>query len=107
MQKIVSPSSRRRAVKSCVEEDLSSAAQACRGMNLARSSFYRPCSASYRSRRMHKEVVKLSEEHPRYGYRFTLAEVRVILESWRVKYNKERLRSSLGYRTPRKFAHRS
>jgi len=56
---------------------------------------------------MHKEVVKLSEEHPRYGYRFTLAEVRVILESWRVKYNKERLRSSLGYRTPRKFAHRS
>lgn len=37
----------------------------------------------------------------------TLAEARVILESWRVEYNEERPHSSLGYRTPREFAHRS
>jgi putative transposase len=66
---MVSPSSRRRAVKSCVEEGLSSAAQACRAIALARSSYYRPCSVSLRRRRVRREVLKLSEKHPRYGYR--------------------------------------
>jgi putative transposase len=66
---MVSPSSRRRAVKSCVEEGLSNAAQACRAIDLARSSFYRPCSVSLRRRRVRREVLKLSEKHPRYGYR--------------------------------------
>jgi putative transposase len=37
----------------------------------------------------------------------TLAEARVILESWRVEYNEERPHSSFGYQTPRKFARRS
>ena len=63
---MVSPSSRRRAVRSCVEEGLSSAAQACRAIDLARSSFYRPCQ---RSRCMNEQVLKLGEEKPRYGYR--------------------------------------
>jgi putative transposase len=67
---MVSPSSRRRAVKMVVEEGVSStAAQACRALDLARSSFYRPCQGSLRSRRVHREVLKLSERHPRYGYR--------------------------------------
>jgi putative transposase len=66
---MVSPSSRRRAVKSCVEEGLSSAAQACRAIDLARSSYYRPCSVSLRRRRVRRQVLKLSEKHPRYGYR--------------------------------------
>ena len=52
-----------------MEEGLSSAAQACRAIDLARSSFYRPCAVSLRRRRLHQEVLKLSEEHPRYGYR--------------------------------------
>ena len=56
---MVSPSSRRRAVKSCVEEGLSNAAQACRAIDLARSSFYRPCSVSLRRRRVRREVLKL------------------------------------------------
>jgi len=34
----------------------------------------------------------------------TLAEARVILESWRVEYNERRPHSSLGYRTPGEFA---
>jgi putative transposase len=66
---MVSPSSRRRAVKSCVEEGLSSAARACRAICLARSSFYRPCSASLTRRRVHRQVINLSSKHPRYGYR--------------------------------------
>lgn len=66
---MVSPSSRRRAVKSVVEEGLGSAARACRAIELARSSYYRPCAESSSRRRVHKEVLKLSEEHPRYGYR--------------------------------------
>ena len=34
----------------------------------------------------------------------TLAEARVILESWRVEYNEKRPHSSLGYQTPEEFA---
>jgi transposase InsO family protein len=34
----------------------------------------------------------------------TLAEARVILESWRVEYNEQRPHSALGYRTPGEFA---
>ena len=37
----------------------------------------------------------------------TLAEARVILESWRVEYNQHRPHSSLGYHTPEEFAQRS
>ena len=66
---MVSPSSRRRAVKSAVEEGLGSALQACRAIGLARSSFYRPCKRRLISRRVHKQVLELSEKHPRYGYR--------------------------------------
>ena len=56
-------------MKIAVEEGLGSALQACRAMSLARSSFYRPCAVSLARRGLHKEVMKLSEEHPRYGYR--------------------------------------
>jgi putative transposase len=66
---MVSPSSRRRAVKSVVEEGLGSAVQACRALGLARSSFYRPCLVSLTRRRVDRAVLKLSEQHPRYGYR--------------------------------------
>lgn len=64
---MVSPASRRRAVKSVVEEGLGSALQACRALNLARSSFYRPCQRNLSSQRQRQQVVQLSEEHPRYG----------------------------------------
>ena len=66
---MVSPSSRRRAVKMAVEDGLGSAARACRALGLARSSYYREKLVSVESRRIRKEVLELSEEHPRYGYR--------------------------------------
>ena len=66
---MVSPSSRRRAVKIAVEEGLGSALQACRAIDLARSSFYRPSAISLKRRSVQQAVLTLSEEHPRYGYR--------------------------------------
>ena len=66
---MVSPASRRRAVKSCVEEGLGSALQACRAMELARSSYYRPARRSLKRRRLDQAVLRLSQAHPRYGYR--------------------------------------
>jgi putative transposase len=66
---MVSPSSRRRAVKLCVEEGLGGAASACRAMGLARSSYYELPHLTPESRRMRQRIVALSEKHPRYGYR--------------------------------------
>jgi putative transposase len=42
---------------------------ACRALGLARSGLYRQAKASVESRRIHKEVLELSDKHPRYGYR--------------------------------------
>ena len=56
---MVSSSSRRRAVKQMVEEGLGSAAQACRALGLARSSFYLASLASEerRQRANHRNQV--------------------------------------------------
>jgi putative transposase len=66
---MVSPSSRRRAVNNCVEKGVSKTTPACRALGLSRSSFYRSSLVSVESRRLRKEVLELSERHPRYGYR--------------------------------------
>lgn len=66
---MVSPLAKRRAVKMSVEEGLGQTAAACRGLGLARSSFYRVSQERLESRRVRKEAVELSEKHPRYGYR--------------------------------------
>ena len=73
---MVSPASRRRAVKRVVEEGLGSALRACRALNLARSSFYRPCQCSLSRQCQRQQVVQLSQEHPRYGYRRVTALLR-------------------------------
>ena len=52
-----------------MEEGLGNAAQGCRALGLARSSFYRCGKESVESRRVRHEIVRLSGEHPRYGYR--------------------------------------
>ena len=84
---MVSPSSRRRAVKAVVEEGLGSAHQACRAIGLARSSYYRPVRLSRRRRQERKAVLQLSEEHPRYGYR----RITVLLRRRGLRINSKRV----------------
>jgi transposase InsO family protein len=73
---MVSPSSRRRAVKLIVEEGLGCAAQACRALGLPRSSYYRVGCASVKSWESRAQIVALSQKHPRYGYRRITALIR-------------------------------
>ena len=73
---MVSPSNRRRAVRYCVEEGLSPAAAACRALGLGRSTYYRGSNVSLENRTMRQEIMALSEQHPRYGYRRVTALLR-------------------------------
>ena len=59
----------RRAVTYIVRQGLGSAAQSCRALGMARSSFY--CKSRVRTERvlMKQRIIELSEVHPRYGYR--------------------------------------
>jgi putative transposase len=66
---MVSPSSRRRAVKWVVEEGLGNAAQACRALGSARSSYYLLGQKRLSSQKLERKIIALSGEHPRYGYR--------------------------------------
>jgi transposase InsO family protein len=66
---MVSSSTKRRAVKFAVEEGLGSSAVACRALGLPRSTYYRVSQISEESLEMQKEILRLSEKHPRYGYR--------------------------------------
>src|SRR5258708_11733919 len=66
---MVSPSSRRRAAKGVVEEGLGNAAQACRALGLARSSYYLGSTKRPSSEQLQRKIVELSEQNPRYGYR--------------------------------------
>jgi hypothetical protein len=73
---MVSPANKRRAVKIVVEESLGGKAQACRALGLSRSGYYLLKRASVESRRMRREIVSLSQKHPRYGYRRVTAMMR-------------------------------
>ncbi len=73
---MVSPSAKRRAVKAVVETGVGTTAEACRALGLARSSYYRNSGVSRTSRQMHGDIVKLSQSHPRYGYRRVTALLR-------------------------------
>lgn len=98
---MVSPSTKRRAVKRSVEEGWGGTASACRALRLARSSFHRTGLVREQSRRMHKVVVQLSEKHPRYGYRRITALLRrggLTINPKRV----QRLRRLEGIQVPRR-----
>jgi len=73
---MVSPANKRRAVKMVVQESLGGKAQACRALGLSRSGYYLLKRASVKSRGMRKEIVALSQRHPRYGYRRITAMMR-------------------------------
>ena len=73
---MVSPSAKRRAVKLIVETGVGTTAEACRALGLARSSYYRNHALSSEKRQMQQQIVKLSQDHPRYGYRRVTALLR-------------------------------
>ena len=98
---MVSPSAKRRAVKQSIEEGLGGVAQACRALGLARSGSYRLPKESLESRRLHKEIVELSQKHPRYGYRRIGAVMR--REGWRVNDKRvQRVRDEEGLQVSKK-----
>jgi putative transposase len=66
---MVSPSAKRRAVRWLEEEGWGGKAPTCRALGLARSGAYYLPSESVESRRLRKEIIALSQAHPRYGYR--------------------------------------
>src|SRR5260370_11104775 len=66
---MVSPSTKRRAVKLVIETGMGTTAEACRALGLARSSYYRNSAMNLENRNVQKQIVSLSQEHPRYGYR--------------------------------------
>jgi transposase InsO family protein len=66
---VVSPSAKRRAIQSIVEQNMGTTAEACRALGLARSSFYLVSQRSPQSHALHDEIKLLSQKHPRYGYR--------------------------------------
>jgi putative transposase len=73
---MVSPSTKRRAVKAVVETGVGTTAEACRALGLARSSYYRNSTMSQEGRQLQGQIVKLSQAHPRYGYRRVTARLR-------------------------------
>ena len=66
---MVSPTTKRRAVRMSLENGWGSIAQACRALGLARSGFYRTAEVAQSAKRLLARIVQLSENHPRYGYR--------------------------------------
>ena len=98
---MVSPSAKRRAVKHIEEEDLGRRAQACRALGLARSGYYRLPQQSVESRRIRKEIIELSQKHPRYGYRRILALLR--RQGWTINGKRvQRVRREEGYKVSQK-----
>jgi transposase-like protein len=58
-----------RAVQYIAAAGLGCKAQACRALSLARSGAYRLRPESEYDRNLRKQIVQLSINHPRYGYR--------------------------------------
>lgn len=63
-------------MKAVVETGVCTIAEACRALGLARSSYYRNSTLSTENRKLHGQIVGLSQEHPRYGYRRVTALLR-------------------------------
>ncbi len=66
---MVSPSQKRRAVRHVVEQGQGTTAQACRALGLSPSTYYRLSGGSQERQQGEGAIVRLSQKHPRYGYR--------------------------------------
>ena len=98
---MVGPASRRRAVKVVVETGLGNPAQACRALNLARSTFYHAPKPAKKSQRLRRPIVALSRKHPRYGYRRITALLRRSGQQVNAK-RVPRIRSREGFQVSRR-----
>lgn len=63
-------------MKHVVEVGLGRTAQACRALEMGRSTYYRGSGRSARSVELEQQIGELSREHPRYGYRRVTAVLR-------------------------------
>jgi transposase InsO family protein len=84
-----------------VEEGVGRAAQACRALSLARSSYYRGSAVSAQNLEKKRRIEELSERHPRYGYRRITALLRregMVINAKRV----QRVRRAEGLQVSRK-----
>lgn len=98
---MVSPSTKRRAVKLVIEEGMGGHAHACRALGLARSSSYLVGRERVEDRRLRKEIVELSQKQPRYGYRRITALLR--RDGWRVNPKRvRRVREEEGFKVSKK-----
>ena len=84
---MVSSSTRRRAIQQSIEKGLGAVAQACRAVRLSRSAYYRTGRPSAVRRQIQARVVRLSQAHPRYGYR----RITVLLRRAGVRINAKRV----------------
>lgn len=98
---MVSPSAKRRAIQAVVETGLGTTAEACRALGLARSSYYRNSTPSSARRQIQSRIIKLSQEHPRYGYRRVTALLRRGGQEINAK-RVQRVRRSAGLQVSRK-----
>jgi putative transposase len=98
---MVSPSVKRRAIKLVIEEGLGGIAQAGRALGLGRSSYYKVKKERLEDRRLRKEIVELSQKHPRYGYRRVTAMLR--RDGFEINPKRvARIRREEGYKVSRK-----
>jgi transposase InsO family protein len=94
---MVSSSAKRRAIKYIEEQGLGRKSQSCRALGLARSAAYYLPRESIESRRVCKEVIELSQNHPRYGYRRITALLR--RAGWEVNAKRvQRVRRQEGFK---------
>ena len=83
------------------QEGLGRKAQACRALGLARSAAYYLPRERVESRRLRKEIVALSRQHPRYGYRRITALLR--REGWVVNPKRvQRVRRQEGFKVSKR-----
>jgi putative transposase len=98
---MVSPSAKRRAVRWLEEAGWGNKAPACRALGLARSGAYYLPMESVESRRLRREIIALSQVHPRYGYRRITALLR--RADWEVNPKRvARVRRQEGFRVSKR-----
>jgi putative transposase len=106
---MVSPSHKRRAVQHVAEKGLCSTRRACSVVDLASSSYYhRPKGPTDRQQRLEQRIIMLSQQHPRWGYRFIHQLLR--REGWTVnrkRVQRVRRQEGLGIRPVKKRKRRT